>query len=647
MQQERFDEALDHLRDAEKIASDLNASDILVNINGNLGWAYYKLGDSEKALGLFADAEERAVSLGDIDGAITWLSTAGFVYQDSHDFEQAAGSYEKALELSRQINSKEGIVSTLEDLAHVSIQAGNLKEAEGYLVQVEPLIAANGNRLDALDVMLARGKIAAARTEVGRAEGLFREVENDPASQTSMKLGAEHELARLYESVGHAGEAEKMYRAALGTFEGAREQLKEEDSKLPFLANAAGIYDDYVDFLIGKGRVGEALLVADGSRARTLAGASGGGGKPNFRGKSIVNPQAVAHKAEATLLFYWMGKRRSYLWAVTGEKTKLFELPALNEVAPLVERYRKALLREDVDPIEAVGSAGNVAGHELYAKLVAPAARLIQPGRPVMILADGELSQLNFETLLVSGPGLTTHYWIEDVALMAAPSVAMLAAARPEVGRTQARGLVGGKLLLMGDAVSAGPEYPQLEQAATEMSLVQKHFGTSAIAFRGEQATPAAYLKSEPGRFAYIHFVTHGVASRREPLESAIVLSRTGATGEDGFKLYAKDIMLHRLDAQLVTISACNGSGTVAYRGEGLVGLSWAFLRAGAHNAIGALWEVSDESTPRLMDTLYAGIETGLGPAKALRQAKLELLRSRGKFKRAYYWAPFQIYTRL
>jgi CHAT domain-containing protein len=97
-----------------------------------------------------------------------------------------------------------------------------------------------------------------------------------------------------------------------------------------------------------------------------------------------------------------------------------------------------------------------------------------------------------------------------------------------------------------------------------------------------------------------------------------------------------------------VTISACNGAGTRAYAGEGLVGLSWAFLRAGAHNVIGALWEVSDaSSTPQLMDAMYAGIDKGQDPATALHNAKLAILHSSGAsvFKKPFYWAPFQLYT--
>jgi CHAT domain-containing protein len=104
--------------------------------------------------------------------------------------------------------------------------------------------------------------------------------------------------------------------------------------------------------------------------------------------------------------------------------------------------------------------------------------------------------------------------------------------------------------------------------------------------------------------------------------------------------------MEHPIDARLVTISACYGSGSRAYAGEGLVGLSWAFLRAGAHSVIGALWEVSDDSTPRLMDSLYQSIGDGQPPASALRNAKLALLHSRGRFRLPFYWAPFQIYTR-
>ncbi len=179
------------------------------------------------------------------------------------------------------------------------------------------------------------------------------------------------------------------------------------------------------------------------------------------------------------------------------------------------------------------------------------------------------------------------------------------------------------------------------------MALIEKGFEThNLVVFSGQRASAAAYLASNPAQYSYIHFVAHAVASRTDPLDSAIILSSTKA-GEESFKLYAREIIQHPINARLVTISACYGSGTKFYAGEGLVGLSWAFLRAGAHSVIGALWEVSDDSTPRLMEALYRGINTGETPDVALRSAKLSLLHSPGKFRLPFYWAPFQLYSRL
>jgi len=114
--------------------------------------------------------------------------------------------------------------------------------------------------------------------------------------------------------------------------------------------------------------------------------------------------------------------------------------------------------------------------------------------------------------------------------------------------------------------------------------------------------------------------------------------------------VYARDIVARHLNAQLVTISACNGAGTRTLAGEGLVGLSWAFLGAGARNVIASLWEVSDApSTAMLMDTLYKDLDQGKDPAEALRNAKLLLLESNSGtvFRKPFYWTPFELYRGL
>jgi CHAT domain-containing protein/Tfp pilus assembly protein PilF len=630
---DHFDEAMDWSRMAYKLCNELGAQDLAERASGNLGWAYLRLGDTDRALDLFREARKNAEKLGNLREELRWLTTAGYTYQDLGNLERAGDSYQRALAIARQIDSKEDIVSTLEVLAYHSVSEGKLGEASSYADELAPLVRQSGTRLDDLDLMLARGEIAAARNRRAQAIALFKAVDADPESQTSMRLGAEHQLANLYEQEGDNASADRMYRRALTTFESARQQLKKDTSKLPFLANATPIYTDYIHFLIQRGKVDQALDVADHSRARTLAQGLGLLANERTFQPAALNIGGIAHKAGATLLFYWLGRSQSYLWAVTPTKTALFPLPSRGQLAALVQRYRSELLGPD-GTLTSLQSDG--AG--LYNLLVAPAAALIPPGSSVVILSDGVLSELNFETLVVPAPH--PHYWIEDATVSSAPSLYMLAAARParDAGR---------KLLLLGNAISQDPDYPDLPQAATEMDRIEKHFAVADQTVLARlRANPSAYLDTRLQQYAYIHFVAHGVASLTDPLDSAIILS-PDTDSERSFKLYAREIVQHPIHARLVTISSCYGGGTRSYAGEGLVGLSWAFLRAGAHNVIGALWEVSDDSTPQLMDTLYRQLEQGAPPAAALRQAKLALLHTPGTFHNPFYWAPFQLYTGL
>ncbi len=631
LQSEHFDEAVDWSNSAYKTAVSLGAQDLAQNALGNLGWAYFKLGDSEKALDLFAEAEKSAIRLGDVDDEIRWLANAGYVYQALGNLTESSRNYRRALERAEDIKSKEEIITSLEDLAHISIETGEIDKARSYIDQLRPLIEASGNRLDTLDVMLAEGKVALGQHEDAKAENIMRTVDHDPAAQTSMKLFAENEIARLYDREGKSFKADEMFRTALATFESSRSQLEKEDSKLPFLANATGIYDGYIHFLVAHGRAEEALMIADQSRAKTLAQGLGVTTNTNSLRVSAFRPTDIARKTGATLLFYWLGQEQSYLWAINAEKTELFPLSPQREIVQSIGRYRKTLLGF-TDPVEK----SDADGIELYRMLVAPAAAMIQPNANVVIVCDGELSQLNFETLIVPDPH--QRYWIEDVAVVSAPSLHLLASAN---GAEPA----GRKLLLFGDAVSPNADYPELPMAAAEMKQIEQNFNSDdETIYSRQHATAAAYLGGNPKQFAYIHFVAHGVASRTDPLDSAIILSRSNAA-EDSFKLHAREIIQHPIHARLVTISACYGSGTRSYAGEGLVGLAWAFLRAGAHNVIGALWEVSDESTSQLMGTLYAGLEHGMTPSAALRQAKLSLLHSQKEFRKPFYWAPLQIYA--
>lgn len=671
-EQTHFDEALDWANAAHQISDAQGFADIGQNALGNMGWAYYRLGDGEKAQATFIEAGKQAKRLGDLDDQVKWLTNLGYVYMDSRDFNVADQSFQESLKLANQISSRGNVINSLIALAFVSEQTHKLDDAKRYADEALAKAREDNNGRDAVYPRLVQGRIAARLHDVAAAESAFREVASAKDAPVFLKWEAERSLARLFEDEKQVDSADREYRASLSTFETARSELQHEDSRLPFLTNASRIYDDYIHFLITQGKIDEALQVAEYSRGRTLAEGLGLLQKGTSFKLEPLNAEQIAGSAGGTVLFYWLGEEQSYLWAITPQKVKLFPLPPAAEIKARVERYRKAI----IDQRESLQTASDD-GAALYRILVEPAKGLLPrslaakdeakqklaKAPKVFIVPDGSLNSLNFETLIVPAPQseprpetqpeAQPHYWIEDVTLSSASSLHMLQAFHA------ARSKGTGNLLLFGDAISPSEDFPRLPEAAIEMEDIGKHFSSGhERVFSREQANPPAYLASKPERFSYIHFVAHGTASSLSPLDSAIVLSRADASKsdaskagaskpdseEDSFKLYARDIIHHPLQAELVTVSTCRSAGARAYSGEGLVGLSWAFVRAGAHNVIGALWDVSDTSTPQLMDDLYGELKNGETPDAALRHAKLTLLHS-GTFRKPFYWAPFQLYT--
>ena len=222
------------------------------------------------------------------------------------------------------------------------METGKLDEASAYLDQVTPMMNAGGNLLTA-HIMLTQGMLAAARHQDQQAEKLFRAIQSNPANPTTTRLGAGMSWPSYLSSKATRRRRSETYKATLADFESARAQLKHEDSRLPFAANATGIYDDYIHLLVEQGRSEEALAAADQSRARTLAQGLGVDESKAAR-RAALHPRQIAQSSGATLLFYWLGAQHSYLWAITPAKITLIPLPAQKEIAQRVERYRRALL---------------------------------------------------------------------------------------------------------------------------------------------------------------------------------------------------------------------------------------------------------------------------------------------------------------
>ena len=145
-----------------------------------------------------------------------------------------------------------------------------------------------------------------------------------------------------------------------------------------------------------------------------------------------------------------------------------------------------------------------------------------------------------------------------------------------------------------------------------------------------EAATESALKKQPLGQFRVLHFAVHGLVSTKFPDRSALLLYADPASNEDGF-WQAREIARTELNAELVTLSACDvGSGLVVGE-EGISNLVRPFLIAGARTVVANLWESNDDFSRGLMREFYSRLAAGMDKGRALQQAKLEMIRKYGQ----------------
>ena len=627
MEDAHYDIAIELLERAVRLSHELGSLATEQQALGNLGWSYYQIGDSERAVSFLKEAENGAEKIGKTSSQALWDNDLGAVYFNSRNYAQAESYYRTAYSLAKGAKDDTQTMKILRNLAQLELETGHPDKAEEYNRQVAAQISTSSPDpyWQGLCTLTA-AEIAIRRNQLAKAEELLK-----PLSKTAENLSvlrrAQSDLANVYVLEKKPQKAEQQFQAAIHTVESARAAIKAEERRMSIL-DAWPFYDDYIRVLVDQGNDPLALQTAEHSRSRTLVeGLELKPSQVSVPELSISMVQNFLRKQSKIILAFWLADQESYLWVITPTKMRIFHLHPRQEIEQEIQAYNQKIIKHE-------GIENSPEGQKLYELLVRKAEKLVPKGSQVIIIPHRSLYRLNFETLVVSSP--KPHYWIDDVTIETAGSMVLLATS-PK-GRSNS----ASNLLLIGAPKQASKEFGVLNHADEEMGKVAAHFrpGQEKV-YPHEAATPSAFMSNQPGRFTYIHFVTHGTASDTTPLDSAIILS---PQAENVFKLYARDIVGIKLNANVVTISACYGAGTKTYSGEGLVGLAWAFLRAGAHQVVAGLWEVDDQATPDLMDDFYTGLKNQ-SAAVALRAAKLRMVHSEGVYRLPYYWASLQLYT--
>lgn len=378
------------------------------------------------------------------------------------------------------------------------------------------------------------------------------------------------------------------------------------------------------------------------------------------------------------LLEYFVGEEETFLFIVSNEK--LEALPSI----PIGKRELAAKVESLRLPFERMKTAGSIQelekfdlslAHELYDLLLAPAEKHVRGAAQILIVPHGPLFHLPFELLVrdlgvrpvpegvILGRFETHRYAIDALPPMAyALSASIL---DPELRRT-GDGTAKGALLAFGNPT---PEQPGgkrrgvrmrggkrillsgLPYAEREARDVASLYGDGTGVYLGRDATKERFL-AEGGRYRSLLLSTHGILNEREPMYSGLAFA-PGPGEEDGSLLETHEIFNIRLDADLVTLSACEvGLGRIR-DGEGLIGMGQAFLYAGASSLVVSLWSVYDRSTAQLITAFHGRVRDD--PAKkapALRESKLETFGTRQalesgrllSYAHPFFWAPFVLF---
>jgi CHAT domain-containing protein len=218
------------------------------------------------------------------------------------------------------------------------------------------------------------------------------------------------------------------------------------------------------------------------------------------------------------------------------------------------------------------------------------------------------------------------RYLVERWAVQLAPSLTILEQCGRCVGGTRQPLLAG-----FAGHLDRSDHLPGVE---SEVHALASLF-PGADVLLGEQATAEAVLASAPGR-SLVHLAGHAFYDGMGPLESGMPLA-------GGRWLRAADLYLRygHLGGATVVLSGCS-TGRGKPTGGEVLGLTSAFLYAGAAGVVTGLWWVDDAATSEMMSAFYRRLRDGLDTAKALRQAQLELLQG-GQYVSPYYWAPFSL----
>ena len=635
----------------------------------NIGYVYDNTGQWAKALEFYEQALLLRRAVGDKNGEASTLNNIGGIYDATNQFAKALEHYQQALPLEREISDKVNEANTLANIGFVYARQNQLQEAEPFfrqaITQMETLRNALGGLTEAkiaiseiylnaytgcMDLLRRQNRPADAfaLAQQTKARGLLDLLTNGKVDLTT-RLNDEERRQFAALRARPTTINRQMIAEGVRNETGSKQRFAELQQQLKQAERDLAVFTDT-----------EYARHPDLAQARTVHTLSA-----EEAARLLPPDTALLEYATGKDTSRPRGKPNLVLFVITGDgKTTAREISATPGQLKTLSSQFRALCANPHSSYQAQA-------RQLYRLLLAPAEARLAGKKHWLICPDGPLWNVPFAALqdskgrFVSQRHTLTFAYSATGAATALtkrtrprPSGSVLALANPDFGDTARFGddphLPGQRPF---DAPSRsrpfdapsrdlvaqlrGGTLKALPGTQAEANVLRRLYPDAAI-YTGTKAQKATF-KAEAGKYKYLHLASHAFFNDAAPMLSSIFLAAPPKTGpgseEDGY-LTARDLFDIKLNAELVTLSACQTGRGETHGGEGVIGLTWALTVAGVPTQVVSQWSVDDAATAQLMTGFYTRLKAGKGKGEAL-QGAATAVRHKPGYRHPYYWAPF------
>jgi len=297
--------------------------------------------------------------------------------------------------------------------------------------------------------------------------------------------------------------------------------------------------------------------------------------------------------------------------------TKSFSLNNANKIKDAISIYRTLLSRphetkKDIENFQQVA-------YTLFKSLFPIAIEEQLKDKHILIIPDADLQNIPFEALITNKN--SNDYLIKSNSISYAYSMSFLLHNQAAKRETTT------------DFVGFAPvtfnyeNLSNLNKSEDELTAIQSSIGGDT------------YLKAEADKTT---FLKHGSQSKIVHLATHAEVSSDPWVAFSDTSLKLHELYTHKINADLVVLSACNTAVGEQFQGEGVFSLSRGFFYSGANTVMSSHWSVNDKSTATIMTTFYSNLKDGKSKSEALRNAQLSYLNNHELTQASpYYWAPF------